>query len=292
MCSGPEKVENDSAERLTAKILCIGEPGRAATSLTAGVPVDAGICDIALTPASVGRVEVRAASVRGLQHRHAAEPRQDAFALRIPCDGDSREELIAVVCDGTGSLPRSHEAADLVARRLSALAAEGSAWANAYAVVNDELREESWDDCAIEGGQLTMATTALAVRLSSEGDGWHAEVAWVGDSPLWHLNAAGEWNRCTEPGMGSDDGVHETASAALPSPHLEVAEAEFELDGGALFLMSDGVGNPLAWVDDVASTLAQWWATPPDIFDFGRQVGFARRTHMDDRTVVGLWLVQ
>ena len=53
--------------------------------------------------------------------------------------------------------------------------------------------------------------------------------------------------------------------------------------------MSDGVGNPLAWVDEVRTTLSRWWAAPPDIYDFGRQVGFARQTHVDDRTVVGLW---
>ena len=28
---------------------------------------------------------------------------------------------------------------------------------------------------------------------------------------------------------------------------------------------------------------------PPDPFTFAAQVGFARKSHMDDRTVVGIW---
>ena len=77
--------------------------------------MSAGLPDIILMPASTARIELRAASVRGLQHRAAGEPRQDAFALQAGGD----DELIAVVCDGVGSLPRSHEAAALAATWLA-----------------------------------------------------------------------------------------------------------------------------------------------------------------------------
>ena len=53
--------------------------------------------------------------------------------------------------------------------------------------------------------------------------------------------------------------------------------------------MSDGVANPLRWSQEVKQALAAWWACPPDPFVFAAQVGFARRGHMDDRTVVGIW---
>jgi len=56
--------------------------------------------------------------------------------------------------------------------------------------------------------------------------------------------------------------------------------------------MTDGVGVPLELAAEVRDTLAQWWASPPDVFTFARQVGFARKTHMDDRTVVGIWFDQ
>ena len=55
--------------------------------------------------------------------------------------------------------------------------------------------------------------------------------------------------------------------------------------------MSDGVGNPLSYGPDVRAALAQWWARPPDPFTFAAQVGFAKRTHIDDRTAVGIWSV-
>jgi Protein phosphatase 2C len=262
-------------------VLAIGEAGRAATEVPPGPPVAAGVPDIVLTPASTARIELRAASIRGLQHRAAVEPRQDAFALQTA--GDNNDDLIAVVCDGVGSLARSHEAAALAARRLAELGSQGGEWAVVFKDVNDELG-------ALTNGTSTMATTALAVRVRADDEGWHGQVAWVGDSPLWHLSADGDWTRCTPAdGTEEDQVFHTTVSAALPAPDLRVAQLDLDQRHGALFLMSDGVGNPLAWVDEVRTALAGWWAAPPDVFDFGRQVGFARQTHVDDRTVVGLW---
>ena len=243
------------------------------------------VADIALTPASVGRIEVRAASVRGRQHRAVGDPRQDDFALGV-ADG---EDLIAVVCDGVGLFPQSHQAASLAARRLVAMAGRGEAWPAAFAVVNEELDAQAWDDPAKEQAKLTMATTVLAVRVRSDVDGWHGQAAWVGDSPLWHLSPDGRWTGCTHSAVGEDEGPNRTWSSSLPSPNLLVAETELDLDDGALFLMSDGVGDPLGEVDEIRSTLAQRWATAPDIFEFGHQVDFARETYVDDRTVVGLW---
>jgi hypothetical protein len=53
--------------------------------------------------------------------------------------------------------------------------------------------------------------------------------------------------------------------------------------------MTDGVGKPLENAQQVRDTLAGWWAAPPEIYTFAGQVGFARRAHIDDRTVVGVW---
>jgi serine/threonine protein phosphatase PrpC len=280
MCRQPEPSGGDRTGReAPPPVLAIGEPGRAATEVSPGPPVAAGVPDIALTTASTARVELRAASVRGLQHRAAAEPRQDAFALQLA----GNDELIAVVCDGIGSLPRSHEAAGLAAQRLAELGRNGVEWAVAFKDVNDEL-------VALVGAASTMATTALAVRVRADEHGWHGQAAWVGDSPLWHLSVDADWTACTHSDVTDDDeALHSTASAALPATNLQVAELDLDHHDGALFLMSDGVGNPLAWIDQVQTALARWWAAPPDIFDFGRQVAFARRTHVDDRTVVGLW---
>ena len=64
---------------------------------------------------------------------------------------------------------------------------------------------------------------------------------------------------------------------------------EFRVGPGALFVMTDGVANPLKWSSDVQEALAGWWTQPPDPFTFAAQVAFARKSHMDDRTVIGIW---
>jgi serine/threonine protein phosphatase PrpC len=255
-----------------------------------GPPVAAGISDIALTPARAGRIEVRAAAIRGSQHRAVGDPRQDDFALGVAAGVADSEDLVAVVCDGVGLFARSQEAASLAARRLVELARRGETWAAAFATVNDELDQRAWDRHGAQPTTLNMATTVLAVRVHVGTGGWHGQAAWVGDSPLWHLTGDGRWVACTHPMVEQDQETHRTWSSSLPTRSLRVAEMELDLDTGALFLMSDGIGDPLARHSDVGRTLAQWWAAPPDIFEFGRQVGFARDSYGDDRTVVGLWL--
>lgn len=103
----------------------IGDPGRAATKLQPGPPVEpSGHADFAASSASLGPMHVRAATARGLLHRSTLGPRQDAFALGRRADG----ALLAVVCDGVGSLGRSHVAAELASQ---VLATTGPPWSAA-----------------------------------------------------------------------------------------------------------------------------------------------------------------
>jgi hypothetical protein len=229
--------------------------------------------------------------VRGLQHRFAVEPRQDAFGLQVARREAGIEELIAVVCDGAGSLPRSHEAAALAARRLAELGRDGRKWTDAFATVSAELCELATSEDGEDSSQPSMATTALAVRLRCDQAGWYGDVGRVGDSGLWHLAVDGRWSQCT----ARDDDVaseafHTSRSVVLPAVDMHVDEHILEFYDGALFLMSDGVANPLAWAGEVQTNLARWWATAPNIYNFGADVGFVRKSHMDDRTVVGLWI--
>jgi hypothetical protein len=75
----------------------------------------------------------------------------------------------------------------------------------------------------------------------------------------------------------------------LPSADGACECTAFRLEGGALFLMSDGVAKPLAWSAEVQEALAGWWSAPPEALTFAGQVDFARKTHIDDRTAVGIW---
>jgi hypothetical protein len=135
-----------------------------------------------------------------------------------------------------------------------------------------------------------MATTAVAVTVRREAGKWVGEAAWVGDSMLWHLSATGQWTLLTGSRLnGAEADYHSAGVRPLPSADGACTWCGFRLDGGALFVMTDGVANPLRWSRDVQKVLADWWLRPPDPFTFAAQVGFARKAHVDDRTVVGIW---
>jgi serine/threonine protein phosphatase PrpC len=274
----------------------IGDPGRGALEVPEGLPpARVGAADIEISSAELPGMRIRAASSRGILHRHQRTVRQDAFALAHRRLLPSEEAAaVLVVCDGVGSLERSDEAAAQVSRRLAELGAAAVPWRDAYRLVNGELRKYAVS-ASPPGGALTMATTAVAVSVCREGDDWVGEAAWVGDSSLWHLSRRGHWTVITGPSPAAEaeaDDYHSGGVRPLPSADGECSTSEFRLSGGALFLMSDGVGNPLSYAPDVRAALAQWWAQPPDPFTFAAQVGFAKRTHIDDRTTVGIWSVQ
>jgi Protein phosphatase 2C len=255
----------------------IGDPGRAAREVSDGVPPrPAGDSDVELSSAALPGMVVRAASCRGLAHRARDKPRQDAFALAATEDPPGR--LVAVVCDGVGEFDRSGEAARLVSHGLAGMAAGGTAWPEAFGQINEELLKQA----------DRMATTVIAVVVRREGAEWAGEAAWVGDSVLWHL-AAGRWQLVTGTDGSDEDGYYSTGVRPLPSADSTFGWREFRLSGGMLAVMTDGMSNPLRWSDQVKESLAAWWRQPPDPFTFAAQVGFARRSHMDDRTVVGVW---
>ncbi|GII62310.1 hypothetical protein Skr01_23950 [Sphaerisporangium krabiense] len=284
--------------RVGASPFSIGDPGRAGLELPAGRPgALVGQSDIEVSAATLPGVLIRAATIRGLLHRAGDEPRQDAFAIARHETG-AGAWAVAVVCDGVGALGRSDEAATLAGRRLAELGAAGVPWPEAFAVVNEELHAYAEQVRAAGGGDASrdgMATTAVALSVHRDGPGWAGEVAWVGDSSLWHLDAAGRWTDLTdtrEPGQEGDEDegpFHSTKVRPMPSSGGSCATRAVRVSGGALFVMSDGIANPLDWCEDVRETLAKWWARPPDPFTFAAQAAFARKTHVDDRTVVALW---
>jgi Protein phosphatase 2C len=271
---------------------CIGDPGREARELPAGPPADRpGLADVEISAAAVPGALLLAATVRGLQRRARGEPRQDAFAISHHPGINESARVIAVVCDGVGSLGRSEEAAALVSRRLACLGAAGLPWQEAFFRANEALREfvaESADEEGTDSATDFMATTAVALAVHREVRDWVGDLARVGDSTAWHLGDDSEWTRLSGPERDDETAWYSTARP-LPSEDGDCTATLFRVSGGALFLMTDGVSNPLSWNSDVRETLAGWWARPPDPFSFAAQVGFARKTHTDDRTVIGIW---
>lgn len=286
-----------------AVTFAIGDPGRAAREILRGAPPAwAGPPDTELSSFALAGMVVQAASCRGLMHRFRGTHRQDAFALaalaaksELP-GGDGAERVIAVVCDGVGQFGRSDEAAATASQWLAALGSQPVPWPDAFTIVNEELAKLAADarasapDCDGNPDAAGMATTAMAVAVRRDAENWAGEAAWAGDSTLWHLSPDGDWTLIAGPaGDDDDDDYHTTSVRPLPNPDGACEARGFQTGPGALFVMTDGVANPLRWSDAVQVTLAEWWRRPPDPFTFGAQVGFARKTHMDDRTVIGLW---
>ena len=176
----------------------IGDPGRAALELPIGPPpTRVGRPDVEHSAASLPGMLTLGGTFRGLQHRARGTPCQDAFAIARRIEPGNEQQLIAVVCDGVGSLSRSDEAAVLVSRQLAVLCADGLPWPDAFTRANEELRKFAAEalgvDADIAAGDNGMATTAVAVIVHREADEWVGEAAWVGDSTLWHLTRDGQW---------------------------------------------------------------------------------------------------
>ena len=267
----------------------IGEPGRAALELPDGAPGGRSWpADVELSSAALPGMLIRAATSRGLLHRGRRTPRQDAFALSCR----DLEHVIAVVCDGVGEFGRSDEAATLVSRNLADAGAQGVPWPEAFASANDVLRKLAEETAAREDSDSVrdgMATTAVAVSAWLEAGEWVGSTAWIGDSTVWHLAQDGTWTLFAGASGEPEGYYHSSAVRPMPSADGACSQADFRFAGGALFVMSDGVSNPLRWNGRVQEVLAGWWMRAPDAITFAAQVGFAMKTHLDDRTVIGIW---
>lgn len=276
-------------------ILAIGDPGRAPVEIGPGAPTfHPDSADHELTECAVPGAQVRAASVRGLMHRYQRQPRQDRFSVVYD---DASRTLVIAVCDGVSQFELSHEAAAFVAADTPRAYLNHRGWLPAVAEVNERLTRFA-DEAALRPRLLAlladsrMATTLAAVAIRLDGERPVASMAWTDDTSVWYL-VDGGWELLTQPPDQQDNGgLHSSRVRALPHPDPRVSVTERELAGGALFITTDGVGQPLRDARQVQETLAQWWATPPDIFTFARQVAFARKAHVDDRTVVGVWFDQ
>lgn len=295
----------------------IGDPGRAfalATSVletkhrdSHDVVIDAATVS---DPEETPRLEVRAASVRGLSHQHYGDPRQDDHCLVLSEDG---EWLIAMVADGVSSGEWSHLAAKVateegcaeVARLLRTMPPHEIPWRE----VHEGLADRLTDICATLPGKHAevelsreevsqrMATTLVAgvVATRPSEDGTHAvTVVRLGDVSGWILDEEDGWV-ALESIKNAGKVIAESATACLPL----VPEAEPEVvvttlgDGAALVLMTDGVGDPLgSGQGEVAGELARWWVRPPHPLEFASQVAFGRKSYDDDRGALAVWLAR
>jgi serine/threonine protein phosphatase PrpC len=292
----------------------IGDPGRAARYVVPRpAPLDPGQHDTIVDGVTIEdeadepRLEVRAASIRGLAHRQEGLVRQDDYLTALTPD---RSHLVIAVADGLASGDHSHVAARVAVRQGADRLCELLATVPTSDVPWDDLLQQlssliigvaattqqvPLDAMDAHAAAKLMATTLVlaVVSVAPDDDGTHdVRAIRVGDSSAWVLRS-GSW---VSLGAIKNDEATISESATLGLPHLPsvpvaVYRARLAI-GEALLLMSDGVGDPLdGGRGEVGSTLANLWARPPAPLAFAAQVDFARRTYDDDRTAVGVWPV-
>ncbi|UVS76927.1 protein phosphatase 2C domain-containing protein [Actinokineospora sp. UTMC 2448] len=279
----------------------IGEPGRAFGSVVpAPDPAHWHRPDTVIDGYAVhygGRTaHVRAASVRGLSHRHYGKVRQDEYLVRTTDDG---RYVIAAVADGVSAGPLSHRAACWAVRQggdhlcdiLSTMDAPSIPWEKLFEVIAADIADFGADllgDRGLTAREVAerMATTASFAVLDLATGGLYG--ASVGDTSIWLLR--GGWFPL-QPVKNDGADIHTSAVRALPLPATPVLARADVQPGDVLVVLSDGVGDPLGdGAGEVGAALAELWRTPPPELEFAAQVGFARKTYDDDRTAVAVWV--
>lgn len=303
----PEKEPVLPCEKLPEPFV-VGEAGRSYREISGGAPFPTAMpSDAVCDGFDFDGWALRAASVRGLSHRHAGTARQDAYAVRYSAEMD---RLVLIVCDGVGSGELSQIAADVASTYIADelidcdLVDDPDVWtgifADASAAICVRAREVlGRSDAEIDDVRAVMATTAVAVVVSGvSGPGpWEVSQAAVGDSSLWTARhptsdeAFAGWTPILG-GKGNDGEFASNRTSALPlRVDSAVISEYFELDADMLLLLcTDGVGDAfLGGAGPVALELGSAWSSPPTPLNFAAHVSFGRRGLLDDRTGIALW---
>ncbi|MET9472508.1 protein phosphatase 2C domain-containing protein [Streptomyces sp. NPDC002922] len=263
---------------------------------------------VLLDGALIGRLTVRAASVRGDSHNWEGSCRQDAMTVTRIGPPDA-EMLLLAVADGVGSAVYSHVGSYQFSR-LAAVFLDREA-ENIHAAV-----------CARDENELrVLATKAVAGAAAELRSGWartaqhkprpYADQDYattlhvlliptdprirdrvlcsVGDGGLFVLRE-GRWEH-GDPDDG--EGLLDTRTEALPHAYRSVKATLLRtVPGEVLLLGTDGITNPLTQKDpEFARRLAEAWDGPevPSLSDFLWQAQTRAKSYDDDRTVICVW---
>ena len=235
-----------------------------------------------------------------------------AAGARRTADG---RYLVICVADGVSSGELSHKAAMLVTRWgtkwltglldrtepadlqwgqfVRGVAAQVEKYGRKLLRGREDIDAEK---CDLRDVAHKLATTVLYAVVDLRAvDGAHtAHVVTVGDTSAWVLREGGRW----EPQEAVKNDGAEVFSASVQALPLPPATDPVPVRttiraGEALVLMTDGIGDPLGQgTGPVGRFLADVWARPPASgVEFAAQIGFARKSFDDDRTVVAVWPV-
>ena len=266
--------------------------------------------DTAIDGWSNGRVVVRAASVRGYQHRYDGSPRQDDFALLASDDG---RMVFLAVADGLSSARNSHIGSSY-ATRYAVRWLNQSVASNAKEtdggridwerMLSDCIRSTSWfllQETArlfgvekdVSSAARVTATTLVCAAVVTEDDRISVYSVSVGDSGVWLL-ADSEFIPLSGGKSPDADGITDSSvQHFLPGGIPETFDvAHHDLAAGSVLLLgSDGFGDPLGSGRGAVGDLFRetFEGRIPSRHEFAHVLDFQRETFDDDRTLVGVW---
>jgi hypothetical protein len=248
--------------------------------------------------ALLGDLAVRAASLVGPGHRcqEPATARQDAYRM---ARDETGEHLLLAVADGVSSSTHAELGATVAAstainhlkRQLDD--SEGQLSSDAlFEEVAVAMRREAarrglapTDVCAV---LLVAVIPTRPTAPSGERTMW---AAWLGDASLWRL-AELRWRHAVGDRKGGVSGYDSNAVPhTLPGDPHAARESRLALrPGDVVSLVSDGVGDGLATIDDLNAYLADRWQKPLPITTYLNDIGFDAERFLDDRTSVTVWV--
>ena len=291
--------------RIAAPAVLVGNPRLG--SNPAALPATAEpAADSVLDGAEFDRLVVRAASVRGDEHRHYGDTRQDSmgiWSLEPPAGLDvGHLVFLGCVADGVGSQPLSQLGSTQACRllrqhvvpRLPELLSPAGDPAHACAEVMSEVAAGLRTLAAgLQAGTEQVATTLVAGLVTPGGPGTPARVVLfrVGDGTCFVLRN-GSWQDLLGE-LTVDGPVLSTATDALPMhPKSTVATVVGLEPGDLLLLCTDGLAKPMMLNASVRDQLAAWWGAGqvPSLPEFYGQMSFRAQTFGDDRSAVCVWL--
>jgi serine/threonine protein phosphatase PrpC len=260
----------------------------------AGLPsAETAVPDTVLDGARIGGLTVRAASLRGDDHRYFGQTRQDALGIRaIPGDAPERADaLVVCVADGLGSEPYSHLGAEAacwlvgeeIERDHRLLLDPGAQVSSIAHVLAGRLAQRLLEIARRSGlDPKAVRTTLVATLIETEpADPAYRRcvVLAVGDSPAFVLRD-GAFRPCLDA----------LTTAALPTGFHTVETAVVTLGpGDMLLLCSDGLSDPMRTAAVERDLAAHWSGTIPGLPEFCWQLGFRARSCGDDRTAICVW---
>lgn len=262
------------------------------------LPVRPASSGVAADEAQLGDIAVRAASLVGPGHRcqEPATARQDAYRMARDATGD---HLLLAVADGVSSSAHAELGAAVAAstavtylrRQLDDPEGQLSA-ADLFDEAATAMRREAGrrglepaDVCAV------LFVAVIPTRPTAPTGERTMWAAWLGDASLWRLDeqrwryAAGDRKGAT-PGYDSNAVTH-----TLPADPHAARDTRLALrPGDVVSLVSDGVGDGLATIDELNAYLADRWQQPLPIATYLSDVGFDAERFLDDRTSVTVWI--